>query len=87
MHKRDRVTFSTANALLLAAFGERHYDAGMKSLGKGLQIVGLVLLPLACMMEMQFGSLGRSSVATMLLMMIGGLIAFVLGRFVEGYAR
>jgi hypothetical protein len=63
------------------------YDASMKSLGKGLQVVGLVLLPLACMLEMQFGSLGRGSVANMLLMMIGGVIAFVLGRYVEGYAR
>lgn len=59
----------------------------MKSLGKGLQILGLVTLPVACMMEMQFGSLGRGSVANMLLLMIGGVIAFVLGRFIEGYAR
>lgn len=59
----------------------------MKSLGKGLQILGLVTLPVACMMEMQFGSLGRGSVANMLLLMIGGVIVFVLGRFIEGYAR
>jgi hypothetical protein len=59
----------------------------MRSLGKGLQILGLVLLPLACMMEMQFGSLGRGTVANMLLMMIAGVIAFVLGRYIEGYAR
>lgn len=58
----------------------------MKSLGKALQVVGLVLLPLACMMEWQ-GSLGRGAVAYMLLMMVAGVIAFVLGRFVEGYAR
>ena len=63
------------------------YDASMKSLGKGLQIVGLVLLPLACMLEWQSGGLGRGTVAYMLLMMIVGVIAFVLGRFVEGYAR
>lgn len=60
----------------------------MKSLGKGLQILGLVLLPLACMMELSSGSLGRSSgLATMLIMMVAGAIAFVLGRYVEGYAR
>jgi hypothetical protein len=52
-----------------------------------MQILGLVLLPLACMMEMQFGSLGRGTVANMLLMMIAGVIAFVLGRYIEGYAR
>jgi hypothetical protein len=59
----------------------------MKSLGKSLQILGLILLPLACMLEMQFGSLGRGTVANMLLMMVAGVIAFVLGRFLEGYAR
>jgi len=59
----------------------------MKSLGKGLQIVGLVLLPLACMLEWQSGGLGRGTVASMLLMMVAGVVAFALGRFVEGYAR
>jgi hypothetical protein len=59
----------------------------MKSLGKGLQVFGLVLLPVACMMEWQSGGLGRGTVAYMLLMMIAGVIAFVLGRYVEGYAR
>lgn len=74
--------------LLLVAQGCRHYDAMMKSLGKGLQVVGMVLLPLACMLEISGGSIGRSSgLATMLLMMVVGVIAFVLGRFVEGYAR
>jgi len=61
---------------------------GMRSLGKGLQIVGMVLLPLACMLEISSGSIGRSSgLATMLLMMVVGVVAFVLGRYVEGYAR
>jgi len=60
----------------------------MRSLGKGLQVLGLVLLPLACMLEISSGSIGRSSgLATMLLMMVVGVIAFVLGRYVEGYAR
>jgi hypothetical protein len=60
----------------------------MRSIGKGLQIIGLVVLPLACMMEISSGSLGRSSgLATMLIMMVVGVIAFVLGRLVEGYAR
>lgn len=59
----------------------------MRSIGKGLQVLGLILLPLACMMEVASGSIGRSSgLATMLLMMVVGAIAFVLGRFLEGYA-
>jgi hypothetical protein len=54
-----------------------------------MQVVGLTLLPLACMLEMSSGSIGRSSsgLATMLQMMIVGVVAFVLGRYVEGYAR
>jgi hypothetical protein len=63
------------------------YDASMRSLGKGLQVVGLVLLPLACMLEWQSGGLGRGTVAYMLLMMVTVVMAFVLGRFVEGFAR
>lgn len=59
----------------------------MKSLGKGLQVVGLVTLPLACMLDLSNGSIGRNYLATMLLMMFVGVIAFVLGRFIEGYAR
>jgi hypothetical protein len=72
--------------LLLVPVNGRHYDAPMRSLGKGLQVVGLTLLPLACMMEWQ-GSLGRGAVAYMLVMMVVGVIAFVLGRYVEGYSR
>jgi hypothetical protein len=37
---------------------------------------------------MSTGSIGRSSgLATMLIMMIVGVIAFILGRLIEGYAR
>src|SRR5688500_20323284 len=35
--------------LLLVRAATPHYDAGMKSLGKGLQVIGLVALPFACM--------------------------------------
>ena len=74
--------------LRLVRLGPQHYDAKMKSLGKGLQVLGLILLPLACMLEISSGSIGRSSgLATMLLMMVVGVGAFVLGRFLEGYAR
>jgi hypothetical protein len=64
------------------------YDPNMKSIGKTLQVLGLVLLPFACLLEMSTGSIGRSSgLATMLIMMIVGVIAFILGRLIEGYAR
>jgi len=59
----------------------------MKTIGQGLQVLGLVLLPVACLMEVS-GGLGRSSgLATMLILMIFGAAAFALGRLVEGYAR
>ena len=58
----------------------------MKSLGRLLQIGGLVLLPLAMLMELS-GQLGRSGVAELLLMLVVGAGAFVLGRLIEGYAR
>jgi TctA family transporter len=58
----------------------------MKVLGKTLQLVGLVLLPVAMTLELT-GALGRDSgLADMLLMLVFGAVAFTLGRFVEGYA-
>jgi hypothetical protein len=58
----------------------------MKSVGKTLQLVGLVLLPVAMLLELS-GALGRESgVADMLLMLVFGAAAFALGRFIEGYA-
>ena len=58
----------------------------MKSLGRLLQIGGLILLPLAMLMELT-GQLGRRGVAELLLMLVAGAAAFMLGRFIEGYAR
>ena len=58
----------------------------MKSLGRLLQIGGLILLPLAMLMELS-GQLGRRGVAELLLMLVVGAAAFALGRFIEGYAR
>ncbi len=58
----------------------------MKPLGRLLQIGGLVLLPLAVLMELS-GQLGRRGVAELLLMLVVGASAFMLGRFIEGYAR
>ena len=60
----------------------------MRSIGKGLQVLGLTVLPFACLLELTSGGIGRSSnLATMLILMVCGVLAFVLGRFVEGYAR
>lgn len=58
----------------------------MKLVGKSLQLVALVLLPLAMLLELS-GALGRDSgVADLLLMLVFGAVAFALGRFLEGYA-
>lgn len=58
----------------------------VKSLGRLLQIGGLVLLPVAMLMELS-GQLGRRGVAELLLMLLAGVVAFALGRLLEGYAR
>ena len=58
----------------------------LKSLGRVLQIGGLILLPLGIFMELS-GQLGRRGVAELLVMLVAGAAAFVLGRFIEGYAR
>ncbi len=59
---------------------------GLKSLGRLLQIGGLVLLPVAMLMELS-GQLGRRGVAELLIMLVAGAAAFGLGRLLEGYAR
>ena len=59
---------------------------GLKSLGRLLQIGGLVLLPVAMLMELS-GQLGRRGVAELLIMLVAGAAAFGLGRLIEGYAR
>lgn len=57
----------------------------MKSLGKLMQLVGLVMLPLAMMMEATGGLPRVQPVASMLLMMVFGFCLFYAGRYVEGY--
>ena len=58
----------------------------MRAIGKLLQLGGLVLLPVAIVLELT-GSLNRDrGVADMVIMMIFGLSAFYLGRFIEGYS-
>ncbi len=58
----------------------------LRRLGKLLQIFALILLPASMVMQLT-GFLGRPiGIAEMLLMLIFGVVAFVLGRLVEGYA-
>ena len=58
----------------------------MRLLGKILQIVGLILLPLACLAQLTDG-LGRSyGLSQMVLWSAFGVAAFMLGRYLEGYA-
>ena len=58
----------------------------MRTLGKILQIVGLILLPLACLAQLTDG-IGRSyGLSDMILWSAFGVAAFVLGRYLEGFA-
>ena len=57
----------------------------MKSFGKSLQVLGLMILPAAMMLELS-GALGRRGVSEMVIMLVFGLAAFCAGRVVEGYA-
>jgi hypothetical protein len=60
----------------------------VRNLGKFLQVAGLVILPLAMVMQLTDGlraPVGGFTVSTMLLLMVGGVALFVLGRIVEGY--
>ena len=57
----------------------------MRSFGKALQIFALALLPLAMFMEAT-NLLGRDTgVSDMVVMLVAGVIAFMLGRLIEGY--
>lgn len=54
--------------------------------GRGLQLLGLVILPLGIILELN-GRLGRRGLAELLLIMVFGFAAFHAGRYLEGYAR
>jgi hypothetical protein len=59
----------------------------MMLVGRLLQYLGLILLPLSVVMELTHG-LGRSFyLADMLKMLVLGWSAFTLGRYLEGYAK
>jgi len=62
----------------------------MRTLGKLLQVAGLVLLPAAMVMQLTGGiraPTGGVTVSAMLLLMVFGAAIFILGRILEGYAR
>jgi hypothetical protein len=58
----------------------------MKAIGRLLQILGLILLPLAVLFELinDFGF--PFGLRDMLVMLVFGAAAFYLGRLMEGYA-
>ena len=59
----------------------------MKTIGKSLQVIGLVLLPVAMILEISNG-LGRSfGVSQMVILLVFGVAVFYIGRIMEGYAH
>ena len=62
----------------------------MRSLGKLLQVAGLVILPFAMLMQLTRGiraPTGGFTVSAMLLLMLFGVALFGIGRILEGHAR
>lgn len=58
----------------------------MKIVGRLLQYVGLISLPVAILLELS-KMLGRSfGLSQMLIMLIFGFCAFQVGRYMEGFA-
>ena len=59
----------------------------MQGLGRLLPLVGLTALPLAMFLELSNG-LGRAfHLSEMVVMLVFGVSAFMLGRLIEGYSR
>lgn len=55
----------------------------MNLLGRSLQILGLILLPVSMVLQLQ-NTIGAGP---MLMMMVFGATAFYMGRILEGYGR
>jgi hypothetical protein len=55
----------------------------MRLIGRLLQIVGLVVLPLSMLMQLT----GGIGLREMLMMLAFGVAAFYLGRFAEGFSH
>lgn len=59
----------------------------MRILGRTLQLFGLAILPLSMVLELS-KLLGRDfGVSDMVIMLVAGTAAFLMGRIIEGYAR
>ena len=60
----------------------------MRSFGKKLQILGLILLPLSMVLDLLGGSdpFRPFGVSQMILMLGFGVAAFIIGRIIEGYS-
>ena len=62
------------------------YLTMMRMVGRSLQHIGLIALPVSILMELT-GMMGRAfGLSQMLLMMVFGMCSFYLGRYLEGYA-
>ena len=62
----------------------------LRSVGKLMQVAGMIVLPVAMLLQLTSGMRAWAasfSVSAMLLLMVFGAVLFVLGRYVEGYAR
>lgn len=60
----------------------------MRTIGKLLQVAGLVLLPFSMVMQLTGGirgPVGGVSVSAMLLLMLFGVALFATGRILEGH--
>ena len=58
----------------------------MRTLGRALQLVGLVLLPLSMVLELNNTLVRSFGVSQMVVMLVFGLAVFYVGRMLEGYA-
>ena len=58
----------------------------MNSLGRLLQILALIILPMSIILQLN-GLMGRTfGVNEMVLMMVFGILSFSIGRLLEGYS-
>ena len=81
----------SANRQLVPGSRASTIEGSCATLGKLLQVSGLVLLPVSMMMQVTGGvrasTGGGFTVSAMLLLMVFGVVLFSCGRIVEGYAK
>jgi hypothetical protein len=58
----------------------------MRTIGRFLQLVGLIVLPASMFLELAGGLDRAFGVSEMVVMLVFGVAAFGIGRLVEGYA-